>query len=80
MELVWSLWGYVLLTYLCRYGACQCGSQSNAVNLILKVIFVPIFTYDDLVMTRNHPQHVRNIKINATMVAEPIAPPVAFIL
>ncbi len=38
-------------------GARECGAQSNALNLILEVIFVPIFTYDDLMMSQNHPQH-----------------------
>jgi hypothetical protein len=37
-------------------GARQCGAQSNTFNLSLRLVYVPMFTYDGLVTSRNHPQ------------------------
>ncbi len=44
------------------YGASQCGAQSNAINLFLRLFFVPIFTYDGLVTLREQPQHITNCR------------------
>jgi hypothetical protein len=44
------------------YGASECGAWSNAVNLFLKLFFVPVFTYDGLVMSREQPQHTTNCR------------------
>jgi hypothetical protein len=52
------------------YGARQCGAQSNAVNLILKVSLVPIFTYDKLESVQQQPQHTKTSTNTTTMVAE----------
>jgi hypothetical protein len=46
----------------------------------LKVMFVPFFTYNELVTSRIHPQqHKQTTKIT-TMMMEPLAPPVVSIL
>jgi hypothetical protein len=46
----------------CRYGASasQCGARSNTNNLFLRLFFVPIFTYNGLVTSREQPQHTTN--------------------
>jgi hypothetical protein len=45
-----------------RYGASQCGAQSNTVNLFLRLFVVLIFTYDGLVTSREQPQHTTNCR------------------
>jgi hypothetical protein len=45
----------------------------------LKVIFVPIFTYDGLVTSRVNPQQHKQPTNTTTMVMEPLAPPAAWI-
>jgi hypothetical protein len=44
-----------------------------------KVIFVPFFTYNELVTSQDHPQHTTNPINTATMVVEPLTPPAAWI-
>jgi hypothetical protein len=57
-------------------GACLGGSKSNAVNLIhLNVIFVPFFTYHELVTPRVTSQQHKQPTNTTTMVMEPLAPP-----
>jgi hypothetical protein len=60
-------------------GAHLGGSKSNTVNLILRLFFVPFFTYDELVTSRVHPQQHRQPTNTTTMVMEPLAPPAAWI-
>ncbi len=45
----------------------------------LKVIFVPFFTYDELVTSRVHPQQHKQPTNTTTMVMEPLAPRAAWI-
>jgi hypothetical protein len=45
----------------------------------LKVIFVPFFTYNELVTSRVHPQQHKQPTNTTTMVMEPLAPPAAWI-
>ncbi len=60
-----------------RYAARQCGTKSNAVNIILKLFSYHFFTYDELVESQDHPQHTTNPINTATMVVEPAVPPSA---
>jgi hypothetical protein len=56
----------------------------NLTNLVLdpllKVIFVPFFTYDELVTLRVHPQQHKQTANITTMVMELLATPVVWIL
>jgi hypothetical protein len=64
------------------YGASVCGSKSNAVNIILRLflfIFVPHFTYDELVTSRVHPQQHNQPTNTTTMVMELLAHPAVWI-
>jgi hypothetical protein len=45
----------------------------------LKVIFVPFFTYDELVTSRVHPQQHKQPINTTTMVMEPLTPPAVWI-
>jgi hypothetical protein len=45
-----------------RYGVSQCGAQSNAVIIFLSLFFVPIFTDDGPVTSREQPQHTTNCR------------------
>jgi hypothetical protein len=60
---------------LLRYGSRKGGPLSNAVNLILRLFFVPFFTYHELVTSQVHPQQHKQTKNITTMVMEPFAPP-----
>jgi hypothetical protein len=62
-----------------RCGARQCGSKCYPTLPLLRVIFVPFFTYDGLVMSRVHPQQHKQQTNTTTMVMEPLAPPAAWI-
>jgi hypothetical protein len=44
-----------------------------------KVIFVPYFTYDELVPSQVHPQQHKQPTNTTTMVMEPLTPPAAWI-
>ncbi len=60
-----------------RCGACQCGTKSITINLILMLFLYHFFTYNELVTSQDHPHHTTN-PINTTiMVVEPPIPPVA---
>ncbi len=45
----------------------------------LKVIFLPFFTYNELVMVRVNPQQHKQPTITTTMVIKPLAPPAVWI-
>jgi hypothetical protein len=47
----------------------------NAINLILKAMLYHFSTYDELVMSREWPQHTKTPKNAATMMAELLATP-----
>jgi hypothetical protein len=56
------------------------GHEVTLITLYLKVIFVPIFTYDGIVTSQVHPQqHKKQPTNTTTMVMEPLAPPAAWI-
>ena len=69
----------VLSNFITRYGARVGGSKSNAVNLILRLFFIPYFTYNKLVTSRVHPLQHKQQTNTTTMVMEPLAPPAAWI-
>ncbi len=61
-------------------GARLSASKSNAVNLILRLFFVPFLTYNELVTSQVHPQQHKQPTNTTIMVMEPLAPPAAWIL
>jgi hypothetical protein len=66
-------------TYKFGCGARQCGEKCYPTLPLLRDIFVPLFTYYELVTSQVNPQQHKQPTNTTTMVMEPLTPPVAWI-
>jgi hypothetical protein len=68
-----------ILTQLKWLVQANVGHRVMLFTLPLSLFHVPIFAYDDLMMSQYYPQHTKNQKNTTTMVAETLAPPVTWL-